>query len=65
MMRLTRLVSLISVLVIGVGSTPIAPAPRERTLLNVSYDPTRDWLEVQKVHFSDGGVFDQIYRANR
>jgi len=23
------------------------------------------WQEVQKIHFNDGGMFDQIYRANR
>jgi sulfate transport system substrate-binding protein len=23
------------------------------------------WQEAQKIHFSDGGMFDQIYRANR
>lgn len=52
MMRLTRLVSLIAVLVIGVGSTPIAPAPRERTLLNVSYDPTRELYQEFNIAFA-------------
>jgi ABC-type sulfate transport system substrate-binding protein len=36
------------------------------TLLNVSYDPTRelDVAKADKEQFADGGSFDQIYTRN-
>jgi sulfate/thiosulfate transport system substrate-binding protein len=52
MMLLTRLVSLVAVLFMGFGSTPIALAQRERTLLNVSYDPTRELYQEFNVAFA-------------
>jgi sulfate/thiosulfate transport system substrate-binding protein len=34
------------------------------TLLTID-DVSGGWQEAQKVHFKDGGIFDQIHRANR
>jgi ABC-type sulfate transport system substrate-binding protein len=60
------------------GSALAGVAAKDISLLNVSYDPTRElyqevslftidevfggWQKAQKTHFSDGGLFDRIYQ---
>ena len=67
----TRFMGLLAslALALAVGSTQ---AQTPVSLLNVSYDPTRElyaefnqafgsWEQVGQEHFADGGIFDQIY----
>jgi sulfate/thiosulfate transport system substrate-binding protein len=44
--------SVLAILVIGWGTTDIVAAPKERTLLNVSYDPTRELFQKVNAAFA-------------
>jgi ABC-type sulfate transport system substrate-binding protein len=51
-MSFKALASIFLILLIGLGITGIDAAPRERTLLNVSYDPTRELYHHVNVAFA-------------